>query len=160
MFLVHDAGSNLLGALGDRDGDRAGGYATFPVVRGDSATIVALWIYFAGWVAIALTVPGLSDFLIDTTGYFIVLGSAVLLGLLAMGIVVSAPRPVPRPVCVKAHELIVVERLFLPAMVITGSSQITVLASIVAPSLIATITAARYMRRSYRVKSVVSENLL
>lgn len=34
VFVMHDAGSNLVGALRDIDGDRAAGYRTFPVTAG------------------------------------------------------------------------------------------------------------------------------
>ncbi|MFH5245516.1 UbiA family prenyltransferase [Antrihabitans spumae] len=149
---IHDSGSNLLGALGDRDGDRSGGYATYPVARGDDAALTALVRFFIAWV----TLVALASVVIDSYRvpcFYLTLLVAVILGAVSLVMVVRAPKPVPRMVCLRAHELIVIERLLLPSAAIVAADRFFLFTFVVAPSIGATVLAAFVMRRSYRLPS-------
>jgi 4-hydroxybenzoate polyprenyltransferase/geranylgeranylglycerol-phosphate geranylgeranyltransferase len=152
-FWLHDSGSNLLGALGDRDYDRRGGCHTYPVLRGDDATVRGLANFLVCWVTIAALWPlvsgGGAPAPISLPVYTAGLAVTALASWVAVVLVARAPRPIPRAVCLRAHEIVVAERIvlgtFLPAA--AGRMDLTLLVG--GPSLAATLVARGLMRRRY-----------
>ncbi|MFC5286518.1 UbiA family prenyltransferase [Actinokineospora guangxiensis] len=148
-FWLHDSGSNLLGALGDRDGDRLGGYTTYPVLRGDDASVRGMWGLLAAWVVLAAGWPLVTGIAVSPAVYCA--GVVVTAGAnaVAVALVARAPRPIPRAVCLRAHEIVVAERIvlgtFLPAA--AGRWDIALLVGI--PSLAITLAARAVMRTRY-----------
>ncbi|MDT7799834.1 MAG: geranylgeranylglycerol-phosphate geranylgeranyltransferase [Actinomycetota bacterium] len=148
MFWIHDSGSNLLGALCDRDSDRRGGYLTYPVQHGDGATVRGLVGFFFGWLLIASTWPlfaGPADLLTYYTALLVIgtLGGAAVLD------VARAPRPIARDVGLRAHEMVVVERIILGCFLIAAAGRVELALSVGAPSVALTILARRLMRHRY-----------
>jgi len=148
-FWLHDSGSNLLGALGDRDGDRRGGYTTYPVLHDDEASVRGMWRFLAAWVALAAVWPLVTGIAVSPPLYYAVLAVTAGANAVAVAGVARAPRPIPRAVCVRAHEIVVAERIvlgtFLPAA--TGRWDIALLVG--GPSLAVTLVARAVMRRRY-----------
>lgn len=149
MFWIHDSGSNLLGALCDRDGDREGGCTTYPVTRGDDATVRGLVLFYAGWIAMGATWPLLVP--IDTRIYFACLLVSIGLGGVSLLQVARAPRPIPRPVGLRAHEIVVVERIVLGTLLIAASGRPVLALAVALPSMALTVLARRLMRPRYRL---------
>lgn len=56
VFAIHDSGSNLVGTLRDIDGDRDGGYATYPVRHGVPTTVRMVSVLLASWMGLAIVV--------------------------------------------------------------------------------------------------------
>ena len=148
-FWVHDAASNLLGALCDRDGDRRGGYLTYPVQRGDDATVRALGGLYAGWVLLAVTWPALAPDRIDPLAYYLPLAVAMALAGASQLMVAAAARPIARAIGLRAHEVIVVERIVLGCAPIAAATRADIALWLGAPSLAATVLARRLMRTRY-----------
>lgn len=146
VFWLHDSASNLVGALCDVDGDRRGGYRTFPVRHGDAATVRMLYVLNAGWVALALLYPPLLDGPVDTAAYLRFLAPTVLLGLVPLLVLSRARRPISRLTALRAHEMIVVERLVLAAAVIAAADERLALTLLV-PALGLTVLSRALMRR-------------
>lgn len=149
MFWVHDSGSNLLGALCDRDGDRRGGYLTYPVRYGDGATVRGLICFYTGWVALALLCPLVLGDRVGPVAYYLPLAAAVALGAIALCGVVRAPRPIARAVCLRAHETVVVERIILGTFLIAAAGRPKPALLVGLPSILLTALARRLMRRRY-----------
>ncbi|MFD2467132.1 UbiA family prenyltransferase [Amycolatopsis silviterrae] len=149
MFWVHDSGSNLLGALCDRDGDRRGGYLTYPVQRGDEATVRGLTGFYVGWVALALAAPAVLGGRVDPVAYYLPLSVAIALGWVSLRSVLRAPRPISRAVSVRAHEIVVVERIVLGTFLIAAAGRAGLALTVGVPSLLLTVLARRLMRRRY-----------
>ncbi|HET6291272.1 MAG TPA: UbiA family prenyltransferase [Amycolatopsis sp.] len=149
MFWVHDSGSNLLGALCDRDGDRRGGYLTYPVRYGDEATVRGLARFYVGWVVLALVCPVVLGDRVDPVVYYVPLTVAIALGWVSLYSVLRAPRPVDRAVSLRAHEIVVVERIILGTFLIAAAGRIEVALLIGVPSMLLTVLARRLMRRRY-----------
>lgn len=149
MLWIHDSGSNLLGALCDRDGDRLGGYLTYPVQYGDEATVRGLTRFFICWVTLALISPVFLANRIDLAGYYGPLAVAVALGWISLRSVIRAPRPIPRAVGLRAHEIVVIERIILGTFLIAAASRVGLALSIGVPSMLFTVLARRLMRRRY-----------
>ncbi|WP_406640227.1 UbiA family prenyltransferase [Amycolatopsis sp. WGS_07] len=149
MFWVHDSGSNLLGALCDRDGDRRGGYLTYPVQRGDEATVRGLTGFYVSWVALALAAPAVLGGRVDPVAYYLPLSVAIVLGWLSLRSVLRAPRPIARAVSVRAHEIVVVERIILGTFLIAAAGRAGLALAVGVPSLLLTVLARRLMRPRY-----------
>jgi 4-hydroxybenzoate polyprenyltransferase/geranylgeranylglycerol-phosphate geranylgeranyltransferase len=149
MFWVHDSGSNLLGALCDRDGDRRGGYLTYPVQYGDDATVRGLVRFYAVWVALALVCPAVLGHRVDPVAYYVPLAVAIAMGWVALRGVVRAPRPIARAVCLRAHEIVVVERIILGTFLIAAAGRVELALLVGVPSMLFTVLARQLMRRRY-----------
>jgi 4-hydroxybenzoate polyprenyltransferase/geranylgeranylglycerol-phosphate geranylgeranyltransferase len=115
-FWLHDTMSNLVGTLRDTDGDRAGGYLTLPVRRG---TPFAVWVAISLYTAMigAALVGGLL-FARDRLGYLLTLGVVAALGVTALAPLVRRRAALPAAVALRAHEVLVVERVVLASGVV------------------------------------------
>ncbi|MFD8500564.1 UbiA family prenyltransferase [Amycolatopsis sp. NPDC059657] len=130
-FLCHDTASNLVGTLRDIDGDERGGYLTFPVRYGVRATVrlVAI-LYTAAVVMVFAVVPD----------------SALLFGAAAFGVAsLWTLRTVSPGRALRAHELLVIERLLLAAALLPPKIGFIVLI----PALALTLPTQRRMRAPY-----------
>lgn len=124
VFWLHDSGSNVVGAICDRDGDRAGGYRTFPVTHGDAAALRLLYAFDLAWLGLAVypiaAVPGFR-----TAAYVPFLVVAAALGSITVVMLVRAPLPIPRLVALRSHEYLVIDRLVLAGGVIAGAGRLS-----------------------------------
>ena len=111
-FCLHDTMTNLVGALRDIDGDRAGGYATLPVRRDAPAAVWTVLGLAAGTVATAVA-AGVLHGPRGRWWYLATLAVALVLGVAALRPVVTARRTMPAAVALRAHGLLVIERLLL-----------------------------------------------
>ena len=146
VFWLHDSASNLVGALCDVEGDRRGGYRTYPVRHGDSATLHMLYLLNGFWVALAVLYPPLLGEAVDLAAYYRFLVPSVLLGLFPLLMLSRARRPISRLAALRAHEVIVVERLVLAAAVIAAADERIALPLFV-PALGLTVVSRAIMRR-------------
>lgn len=150
IFWLHDSGSNVVGAICDRDGDRAGGYRTFPVVRGDAAALRLMLGLDVGWAALAVGYPPTLRDRLDAVPYGMFLAVALLMALVSAMMLFRAPRPIPRLASLRAHEILVIERLVLTSGLVAGATSALVGFALFAPSAAAAIAASvAIMRRSY-----------
>lgn len=147
MFWIHDSGSNLLGALCDRDGNRLGGYFTFPVRRGDEATMRALTWFYGLWIGILARWPLV--FTVQPAIYCTGVLACAALGGISLLSVRLAPRPIPRAVGLKAHEIVVAERIILASFLMASIGRLTLALLVAYPSLALTVIARKLMRRRY-----------
>ncbi len=149
VFWLHDSGSNLLGALGDRDGDRRGGYRTYPVLRGDEATVRGLVNFLLAWVALAALWPPVLGTGMSLPVYYAGLAATALANGVSVALVARAPRPIPRSVCLRAHEIVVAERIVLGTFLPAAAGRLDVALLVGGSSLAATLVARGMMRRRY-----------
>lgn len=113
-FGLHDTMSNLVGTLRDIEGDRAGGYATLPVSRG---TPLAVWTAVALYAA--MTGAALAGgVLAGGPHYFVTLAVVVALGVAALVPLVAHRDTMPVTVALRAHAVLVVERVVLASAVV------------------------------------------
>jgi geranylgeranylglycerol-phosphate geranylgeranyltransferase len=127
-FLCHDAASNLVGTLRDIDGDARGGYRTFPVAHGAGATVGLVVVLYAAAIGAVFAVRWPSVLLVGAAA----LGGCALWTL----------RRVTPARALRAHELLVVERLLLAAAVLPPMLGFAV----VVPSLALTLPTQWRMR--------------
>ncbi|MFL6162125.1 MAG: UbiA family prenyltransferase [Jatrophihabitantaceae bacterium] len=116
-FWLHDTTSNLVGTLRDIDGDRAGGYATLPVRHGaEFAVRTVLGLY--GAAICAALVGGLLAGRGNRLGYLLSLLAVLAIGAFALAPLVAHRRSMPVPVALRAHAMLVLERVVLAAAVV------------------------------------------
>lgn len=149
VFWLHDSASNLVGALCDVDGDRRGGYQTFPVRHGDSATLRVLAILNLAWLALAVGYPFAIASRADLAASAPFLGAATVLLAAAMLILVRGPRPVARLTGLRAHEVLVLERLLLASAFVALGGGAWLALALLLPSMLVTLVARSLMRQRY-----------
>ncbi|MFI9643181.1 UbiA family prenyltransferase [Micromonospora sp. NPDC051925] len=116
-FWSHDTMSNLVGALRDIDGDRAGGYRTLPVRRGAPFAVRTVLALYAVTIAAAVT-AGLLAGQHGRTGYLVTLLVVVALGAAALTPLVTHRTDMPVLVALRAHAVLVVERVVLASALV------------------------------------------
>ncbi|CRK61972.1 (S)-2,3-di-O-geranylgeranylglyceryl phosphate synthase [Alloactinosynnema sp. L-07] len=149
VFWLHDSGSNLLGALGDRDGDRRGGCRTYPVRQGDQATVRGLVNFLVSWVALGALWPLVLGGGISLPVYYAGLAVVALANWMSVALVARAPRPIPRAVCLRAHEIVVAARIVLGTFLLAAAGRPDVALLVGGTSLVVTLVARALMRRRY-----------
>jgi len=147
-FWLHDTCSNLVGTLRDVDGDRAGGYRTLPVTHGTATGArVALGLYLltllaAAWGGLAAPASRHGWFLAALAGVA-AFGLAALLPLLGRQSELAARE------ALRAHELLVLERMCLAAAVIGLGVGALPAVLLLAPALTLTWWSQRVLRSWY-----------
>lgn len=147
IFSFHDAASNLVGTLRDVAGDREAGYRTLPVHRGMRAAIHAAVLLYSCSLAMAaicwwaLARPGL--------GYPSLLILSAGLGLIVFARLLRNPDGISQVDALRAHELLVVERLILTGAVLSLGVGVVLTLALVVPAVIISLMIQTAMRANY-----------
>jgi geranylgeranylglycerol-phosphate geranylgeranyltransferase len=161
VFWLHDSGSNVVGAICDREGDTRGGYRTFPVRHGDGAALWLMLAFDVGWLALAVGYPLVLGGWFDLAGYLPYLAVAVLMSVVSAYLLFRAPRPIPRLTSLRAHEVLVVERLVLTSGFVAATTNVWIALVLLVPSAGAWLVASVVMmRRSYEPSRVRPRDLV
>lgn len=148
-FWLHDTCSNLVGTLRDVDGDRAGGYRTLPVTHGTATGVrTALGLYVltvlaAAWGGVVTGPTGRQGW------YLAGLAAVAGLGLAAIAPLLSRQHQLLAEDALRAHELLVLERLCLAAAVIGLGLGALAAVLLLVPALIVTWWSQRTLRSWY-----------
>ncbi len=122
VFIIHDINSNLIGAIRDVEGDKIGGYFTFPVKYGIKYSIYVAIIMTFIWIILAFFVPYIYGFLNDV--YYLLLALVVVIIVVLYLCCFRSLDSVDRKKALKAHEFFVVERITLASAFIFGVSDL------------------------------------
>jgi geranylgeranylglycerol-phosphate geranylgeranyltransferase len=153
VFCAHDAASNLVGTLRDVDGDREGGYRTLPVARGvRTAAWTAASLYLA-----AITVAAVSGLLLHAGrgGYFLLLAIAAAGGVGAFVLLLRGSDTPTATVSLRAHEVLVAERLVLASAVVAGGRGLVTAVVVLGPALVVSVLAQSWLRARHEFPSSV-----
>jgi geranylgeranylglycerol-phosphate geranylgeranyltransferase len=154
VFFAHDAASNLVGTLRDISGDREGGYETFAVRHGlRTAVWTAAALY--GVTVIIAVVTGILTVPAGRTAYVVVIAVTAALGFWAFSML-FVPEVTPR-IALRAHEVLVVERLVLAGALLVPGLGLPVALGILAPMLVLTIGTQRAMRSRHEFPERLAE---
>ncbi|OZM72481.1 ubiquinone biosynthesis protein UbiA [Amycolatopsis antarctica] len=142
-FLLHDAASNLVGAIRDVDGDRQGGYASVPVLRGvPHAVRTALGLYLLAVAVLGTAAAGAPD----PGAQLGLTAAAALAGAAAFRVLARHVTELTRPRALRAHEILVAERLVLTCSVIAGAAGRWLALGLLVPALAVSLAAQAAMR--------------
>ncbi|QUH03717.1 UbiA family prenyltransferase [Saccharopolyspora erythraea] len=143
-FLLHDTASNLVGTVRDVDGDRAGGYRSVAVQRGARHAVrLALRLYAGG---VALVALGTAWATADPVAQLALTTVAATTGVIAFAPLVRAGDVVGARAALRAHELLVAERLVLAAAVFAGAAGGRFAVALVLPVLLFSLLTQALMR--------------
>ncbi|TPQ16136.1 UbiA family prenyltransferase [Streptomyces sporangiiformans] len=151
VFWLHDAASNLVGAVRDIEGDRKGGYLTFAVNHGSSAATRVASLLLTGAYALALAAPAILG-RPWRTGFAVMLVLAAASAALAVGPLFRLAGETRRP-AYHAHEVLVFSRILL-----AGAFVVWTLDDGVGPLLVVAATGAtwgsqRQLRERYEFRT-------
>jgi len=150
-FWMHDAMSNLVGTLRDVAGDRAGGYRTLPVRHGVRPAVRTTLLLYG----LALTAATGGGVVLARGGrlgwYLTALAAAAVLGAAAMAPLRSHQDQVPVRLALRAHAVLVLERLVFAGAVLELGVGLTWAALLVAPALGLTWWTQQAMRADHEL---------
>ncbi|WP_440902273.1 UbiA family prenyltransferase [Actinosynnema sp.] len=149
VFLLHDASSNLVGAVRDVAGDAAGGYRSVPVLRGVAYSARLAAGLYAGACAVAFA--ALLEPLPDRASYLALLVVALAVGVWVFGGLLAQGGGITRESALRAHALLVGERLVLACAVVAAGTGVTVAASVLAPVLLFSLLTQNAMRVRHEI---------
>lgn len=151
---AHDTSSNLVGTLRDLDGDRDGGYRTVPVRHGAwaaSRSALRLYALFVAAAVVGGLLPARDTSVVARVQYVVVLAVALSFGIRALRIVLDRRVRIRTVDGLRAHELLVLERIGLAGAIITLGLGPLAAAALVAPMLAATWWTQVRMRATHEL---------
>jgi geranylgeranylglycerol-phosphate geranylgeranyltransferase len=153
LVFFHDSATNLVGAIRDIDGDRAAGCQTVPVVYGlvraiDIAAALALAWLVCGVALVVLLLPNPLALVLFAGG--------ALLAASIYGSLWLARHRATRPMALRAHKYLVVERLLVMSAFIAAFAPAGAALGILAATVAATVGSQALLRdRGERQKIVL-----
>ncbi|WP_197686165.1 UbiA family prenyltransferase [Actinoplanes derwentensis] len=148
-FWAHDTASNLVGTLRDIDGDRAGGYRTVPVQFGIRAAFTIAVALYAVTVAAALAAGLAADPGPRQSAFLSGLVLTALAGAAAFTVAGRRRHPLTARAALRAHEILVLERVWFAATVVALGLGIVPALIAVIPLLMLTWWTQGVMRSGY-----------
>jgi isopropylmalate/homocitrate/citramalate synthase/4-hydroxybenzoate polyprenyltransferase len=147
VFFFHDTFTNAIGAIRDMEGDRAGGYLTFPVKYGPLATLRFGGLLYACWAALALLYPLTLN--IRAVPYYSLLTVTIVMGVASYVQLWTRRRAISRVSALSAHKTLVLERLFLASALVGAATGWTFALAVLLPSLVITWISQFLLRDRY-----------
>ncbi len=147
IFPIHDTNSNLVGAIRDIEGDRAGGYMTIPVRYGIKKSVFISLALTIGWASLAVAIPMYFDFL--NYWYYLLLACSLAIMLALYIHLFSSLNNLSRKKALKAHEFFVAERTILACAIISGIATIKISIPILIAALTITLASQHLIRERY-----------
>lgn len=153
MFLLHDTASNLVGTLRDVDNDRDGRYQTFSVRHGVRAAARTAALFYAA----AVMVGAVSSWVQPrhAPAFFVMLAAAAVIGGSAFVLVLRKHSQVD---ALRAHKVLVAERLVLAGAVFTFGAGLLPTLVVVAVALAISLPVQAGMRTRYELPPLVESS--
>lgn len=147
VFLFHDTNSNLVGAIRDMEGDKKGGYITFPVKYGLQASIIVSFILTFIWLSLVLFLPFYYNFL--KNGFYIVMILDITILFSLYFYLYKSMSKYSREKGLKFHEFFVIERITLASAFIFGVADVYIAATIFIIAILVTSISQYLLRKRY-----------
>jgi geranylgeranylglycerol-phosphate geranylgeranyltransferase len=147
VFLFHDTNSNLIGAIRDMEGDKKGGYETFPVKYGIKNSIIISLLLTIIWFSLALFLPYYYKFLKIEFYFIMIIDLSILISLYFY--LLRAMNKYSRDKGLKFHEFFILERITLASAFIFGVIDIYIAAIIFLVAILITSISQYLLRKRY-----------
>jgi len=147
IFIFHDTNSTLIGAIRDTEGDKKGGYITFPVKHGIKKSIQLSIFLTIIWISLAILIPTYFGFLNKI--YYLILAFAIIIILVLYIFLFKSSYALNRKKALKAHEFFVIERVTLASAFIFGMTTILNATIIFTVAVIITLLLQYLLRKRY-----------
>jgi 4-hydroxybenzoate polyprenyltransferase/geranylgeranylglycerol-phosphate geranylgeranyltransferase len=149
VFLLHDAASNLVGAVRDVRGDEAGGYRSVPVERGVAyGARLAQNLY---GLALVTAVASVLAPLPDRTAYLVLLLAATAIGAWVFGGLLTQGDGITRESALRAHQVLVAERLVLACAVVAAGAGAPFALAVLLPVVAFSVITQNSMRARHEI---------
>ena len=147
VFLLHDINSNMIGAIRDVEGDKKGGYQTFPVKYGIKKSMKLSFILTISWFLLIIGIPLYYGFL-SSRFYVVIL---IDIGILAIFYyyLVKTFKNHSRKIALRYHEFFVIERITLASALLFGIVNPFIATTIFIFALVLTIISQHILRGRY-----------
>ena len=150
VFALHDAASNVVGAICDAEGDRQGGYRTFPVRHGEKVSLRLMVVLHVLWVVLAVGYPLAAVPTMAYGPYLPFLAVAIVMTGVSVVMLYRAGIPIPRVAGLRSHEVLVIERLVLASAFVAAAGGVWLGLGLMVPFIAATFLSSLFlMRGSY-----------
>jgi len=147
VFFVHDTDSNMVGAIRDMEGDRAGGYLTFPARYGLRASFALSIVLTVFWWALTVGLVVIYD--VMSVWFFVGLGFEVAVLLALYFYFLKSLSCYSRSRGLRFHEFFVVERILFAIALLMGLVEVSLAVGIGVIALAVTLVAQKTLRRRY-----------
>lgn len=147
MFLLHDTNSNMIGAIRDIEGDRKGGYQTFPVKFGIKKSMILSFILTSSWFILLLIIAIQYQFL-SSLFYLVLLLDIVILFIFYHYLIKTFENH-SRKVALRYHEFFIIERITLASALLFGVIDFFIALSIFIITMSLTLISQHLLRGRY-----------
>jgi 4-hydroxybenzoate polyprenyltransferase/geranylgeranylglycerol-phosphate geranylgeranyltransferase len=148
VFCLQDGASNLVGTLRDVDGDREGGYNTFPVVHGILASVRVIATLWFLWTALAVSLPALTGRPVSAA-YAVTLALASATAGTVVLLLARQGARLSRQFALSMHEVLCLERIVLAVALIVWGAGAGLGAAVGVPALAITWISQRTLRKRH-----------
>jgi 4-hydroxybenzoate polyprenyltransferase/geranylgeranylglycerol-phosphate geranylgeranyltransferase len=124
VFLLHDTNSNMIGAIRDMEGDKQGGYETFPVKHGIKKSMILSFILTVSWFSLLITITWYYQFLAFYFYIVMILDIGILI--LFYYYLIGTFENHSRKIALRYHEFFIIERITLASALLFGIIDIQV----------------------------------
>jgi 4-hydroxybenzoate polyprenyltransferase/geranylgeranylglycerol-phosphate geranylgeranyltransferase len=118
VFLLHDTNSNMIGAIRDIEGDKKGGYETFPVKYGIKKSMILSFTLTGFWFILVLLIPWYYQFLSIYFYMVMILDIGILFAFYYY--LVKTFKNHSRKIALRYHEFFIIERITLASALLFG----------------------------------------
>jgi 4-hydroxybenzoate polyprenyltransferase/geranylgeranylglycerol-phosphate geranylgeranyltransferase len=118
VFLHHDTYSNMIGAISDIEGDKKGGYETFPVKHGIKKSLLLSFGLTVSWFILILFIPYIYQFL--SIYFYIVMLLDIGILIIFYHYLIKTFRTHSRKMALRYHEFFIIERITLASALLFG----------------------------------------
>ena len=147
VFLVHDTNSNLVGAIRDIEGDKKGGYRTFPVTYGIKPSVYLSVVLTLIWLPLSIILPWYYHFL--SIYFYVIIVIDIIILLLLYGYLFQSLRSYSREKGLRFHEFFVIERITLASAFLFGIAPLSTAIIIYVVALVITSGSQYLLRKRY-----------
>jgi geranylgeranylglycerol-phosphate geranylgeranyltransferase len=118
VFLLHDTNSNMIGAIRDVEGDKKGGYETFPVKHGIKKSLILSFGLTVCWFILILSIPFYYQFL--SIYFYIIMILDVGILVIFYHYLIRTFKNHSRKMALRYHEFFIIERITLASALLFG----------------------------------------
>jgi len=154
VFLLHDTNSNMIGAIRDIEGDKKGGYETFPVKYGIKKSMHLSFILTISWFLLLLLIPWYYQFL--SIYFYIVMILDIGILIIFYHYLIKTFENHSRKIALRYHEFFIIERITLASALLFGIVDPAIALSIFIIAMVITLVSQYILRGRYEGVTDVS----
>ena len=144
VFLLHDTNSNMIGAIRDIDGDKKGGYETFPVKHGIKKSMILSFALTVSWFTLILIISLVYHFL--SVFFYLIMIIDIVILIIFYHFLIKTFKNHSRKIALRYHEFFIIERITLASALLFGVIDPTIALMIFVFSLVLTLSSQYILR--------------